>query len=275
MSIPKIIHFCWYGQKEHPAFVDECINTWKKELPDYQIMCWDESNCSFDENEFIRVAYQNKKWAFVSDYYRLKALKEYGGIYLDTDVKVYRSLDSLLNYPAVLNFIFDCVVGSAVIAAEKNNKLISEFLDMYENVSFGKTTNGCKFQKEGKKIILADFETNNYFFTYHILEKYPDFKLNNKFQEFKEFVIFPKEYFETGTMMNKQYTIHHCTGSWYAKKTKSGLKEYIINLLNHENAVCMFINAIRRKIRYSKINKRVPFYKYQLAQERNERIELR
>ena len=85
-KIPKIIHYCWFGGKPIPKDLQDCIDTWSI-LKGYQVMRWDESNCSFDENEFVRKTYAEKQLGFIGDYYRLKAVYEYGGIYLDTDVK--------------------------------------------------------------------------------------------------------------------------------------------------------------------------------------------
>lgn len=113
-SIPKIIHYCWFGGKPIPDSLQKCIDSWEK-LEGYTIMRWDESNCSFDENEFVRKTYAEKQLGFIGDYYRLKAVYEYGGIYLDTDVKVYKSFDPLLQHQAFLNFIFDCSVGLSLI----------------------------------------------------------------------------------------------------------------------------------------------------------------
>ena len=94
---------------------------------------------------------QKKQLGFIGDYYRLKAVYEYGGIYLDTDVKVYKSFDPLLDYPAFLNFIFDCSVGSAIIGARKGNPLIKALLDMYDNTTFGTNRSGKVFEwRDGK-----------------------------------------------------------------------------------------------------------------------------
>ena len=38
----------------------------------------------------MKEAYEKGKYAFVSDYVRVYALYNYGGIYLDTDVEVYK-----------------------------------------------------------------------------------------------------------------------------------------------------------------------------------------
>ena len=94
--IPKIIHYCWFGEKEIPGNLKKYMDSWKKYCPDYQIKLWNESNFDVSTHPFIRAAYESEAWAFVSDYARLKIIFDYGGIYLDTDVELIKSLDSLL-----------------------------------------------------------------------------------------------------------------------------------------------------------------------------------
>lgn len=93
--IPKIIHYCMFGGKPLPDEVKYYISTWQKYCPDYEIKEWNESNFDVNQNQYCREAYETKKWAFVSDYARLKILYEYGGIYMDTDVEVCKPLDHL------------------------------------------------------------------------------------------------------------------------------------------------------------------------------------
>ena len=96
--IPKVIHYCWFGGEELPPFVKRCIATWQKVLPDYKLRLWNESNFDFDSVPYVRDAYHAKKWAFVTDYVRLYALYNEGGVYMDTDVKVLKSFNPYLNY---------------------------------------------------------------------------------------------------------------------------------------------------------------------------------
>ena len=95
-NIPKIIHYCWFGKNEKPDIVKKCIDSWKKILNEYEIIEWNEKNFKIDSNKFVKQAYDSKKFAFVSDYVRVYALYNYGGIYLDTDVELLRPLDELL-----------------------------------------------------------------------------------------------------------------------------------------------------------------------------------
>ena len=93
--IPKKIHYIWFGGNPKTELILKCIESWKKYMPDYEIIEWNESNFTFD-NAYAKEAYENKKYAFVSDYARLKVVYEYGGIYLDTDVELVKSLQPLL-----------------------------------------------------------------------------------------------------------------------------------------------------------------------------------
>ena len=86
--IPKVIHYCWFGRGEKPELVQRCIESWRKFCPDYKIVEWNEDNFDISCNRWCKEAYELKKWAFVSDYARLKAVYDHGGIYLDTDVEL-------------------------------------------------------------------------------------------------------------------------------------------------------------------------------------------
>lgn len=102
--IPKIIHYIWFGGNPLPELAVKCIESWKKYCPDYEIMIWDERNFDVSVCAYTKEAYDAKKWAFVSDYVRLKALYEYGGIYMDTDVELVKSLDGFLHEKAFSGF---------------------------------------------------------------------------------------------------------------------------------------------------------------------------
>ena len=93
--IPKIIHYCWFGDESFGDLQNRCIATWKKFLPDYKLCHWRASDLPF-QILYVKKMYQNKRWAYLSDYMRLYALYHYGGIYLDLDVEILKPLDDLL-----------------------------------------------------------------------------------------------------------------------------------------------------------------------------------
>ncbi len=128
-NIPKVIHYVWVGGKEKPKKIKQCIKTWKKVMPDYAIKEWNENNFDINSNDYIKAAYKNKKWAFVSDYIRMYALYNEGGIYFDTDVIAIRKLDEYLCYDCFTGFESNDYPFTAVIGAKKNHPLIKTILD--------------------------------------------------------------------------------------------------------------------------------------------------
>ena len=135
-KIPKIIHYCWFGDKM-PKKIKQNINKWKKIMPDYEFKEWNEQNFNCDSNDFVEQAYKNKKWAFVADYARLKALYEYGGIYLDTDVEILKAFDDLLNEKKfIISHESAVSLCTAVMISPKENNVVKGFLDSYIDKKF-------------------------------------------------------------------------------------------------------------------------------------------
>ena len=103
--IPKLIHYCWFGHNPLPKDAKRCIRSWKKYCPDYVIKEWNEDNFDISQcPQYVRQAYEAKKWAFVSDYVRLKLVHDHGGVYMDTDVELLKPLDRLLSHKAYFGF---------------------------------------------------------------------------------------------------------------------------------------------------------------------------
>jgi len=98
--IPKVIHYCWFGRGKMPQLAQTCMESWGKYLHDYKLKLWDEDSFDINSVHYVKEAYQSRKFAFVTDYVRLYALFNEGGIYMDTDVEVLKSFDDLLYLPA-------------------------------------------------------------------------------------------------------------------------------------------------------------------------------
>ena len=131
----KYIHYCWFGDKPLPKLAKKCIKSWKKYLPDYEIIRWSEENVNLEECPFIKEAYENKKWAFVSDYVRTYALYEQGGLYLDTDVKILKNVEDIIDKNLVFGYEDSGYFGTAVIATNiTHNPYIKEILEYYSNI---------------------------------------------------------------------------------------------------------------------------------------------
>lgn len=210
--IPKKIHYCWFGGKELPEDVKKYIDTWKKYCPDYEIIEWNENNFDVTQNQYCKEAYEAKKWAFVSDYARLKVLYDYGGIYMDTDVEVVKPLDDLLQYNWFSGFESEDRIQTGTMGAGWNSTVIKIFLDNYNERHFIKDDGSF------------DLTTNVEVMTKLLKEKYK-VQLNNTRQIFDDnSLLLPFDYlcaksFFTGEISETEntYTIHHFKGTWRTK----------------------------------------------------------
>jgi len=212
-KIPKIIHYCWFGGNPLPVSAKECIETWKKHCPDYEIMEWNESNFPCDYNDYVKEAYEAKKWAFVSDVARLHALVEYGGVYMDTDIEVVKNIDDILVYDAISGFESSGSIPTGMMAAKKAHPFFIELLKDYEGEHF--------IMEDGS----YNMTTNVVRITEPCLAN--GLKLNNKEQTVCGFTFMPKDYFcakdiitDEITVTENTYTIHHFNSSWITEEKK-------------------------------------------------------
>ncbi len=216
--IPKIIHYCWFGRGEKSKLMKKCIKSWKKYCPDYEIIEWNEDNFDVNSCLWTKQAYECKKWAFISDYVRLKVLYENGGIYMDTDVELRKPLDSLLNNDAFSGFERPDSVPCGIIAAIKKQPIIEQFMSFYEELPF--------ILEDGSLNAL----TNPRIFTNILLEN--GLLLNNEYQIVNGMAIYPRSYFYPihYYTVQKNFTkhthaIHHYEGTWLSPQRKKELKK--------------------------------------------------
>ena len=239
--IPKIIHYCWFGHNPYPPVIEKCIASWKKFMPDYEIMLWDEERFDISNScDFVKQAYENKKFAFVSDYVRLYALYNYGGIYLDTDVEIIKHWPDEFLYEHAGYALDEGGYISVVMFSEGNNMVHKKLLDMYDNMSF--------VNEDGS----YNTEVNNTYIQ-HELEPL-GYKRENALQRLTDgTVLFPDDYFHCRSLTsgklhitNNSYSIHWHTILWASKKTK------FINFLRINILVPLFGSRL-----YSYITKKI------------------
>ena len=132
----KTVHYCWFGRGEKPAFVQKCIASWKKHLPDYEIKEWNEDNFDLSDCKFASDAYKDRNFAFVSDYVRACVLYNEGGIYFDTDVEVLADFDRFLDDKFFAGFEEKAFVGTCVMGAEKGCPIFEEYIEHYKNADY-------------------------------------------------------------------------------------------------------------------------------------------
>ena len=217
--IPKLIHYCWFGRNPLPKLAQKCIKSWKKYCPDYEIREWNEDNFDISSAPlYVKQAFEAKKWAFVTDYVRLYAMYNYGGIYMDTDVEVLRPLDVFLSEKAFSGFESEKYVPTGIMASEKGHKLIHEFLEEYNSIAFINADGSLNLETNVVKITRS---LTNY-----------SFKLDNSKQTIMDMTFYPSDYFcpfelSTGKLKltPNTYTIHHFSGSWLSPEDHKRIKQ--------------------------------------------------
>ena len=240
MKIPKVIHYCWFGGNPLSDSAVKCIESWKKFLPDYQLIEWNENNFNIEKLEYTKEAYVAEKYAFVSDVARIEALYQHGGIYMDTDVEVLKTFTPLLDARCILGMEEKEYVATSFMAFEKEHPLVKQFLNLYESISF--------FDKNGQIIT----GTNVAKLTNLLIEK--GFVQENYYQELEEGIkIYPKEFFSPYDYINchyniteNSYCVHHFAVSWMSKKeqVKKRIKKQLSKILGPKK-----MNKIREKLK--------------------------
>lgn len=206
--IPKIIHYVWVGDKQKPSLVTNCIKTWSKYCPDYQIIEWNNDSLINIKNKYVVQAFQKKKYAFVSDYLRLYALHKFGGFYFDSDLELTNSIDEFINYDFITGFEHMSGVVypiTALMGATPGNKIIEGLLNEYQGIEFI-NPDGTLNELTNTRRITDFFEKE-----YDIRGPFNrDRALNIEYNS----VVFPSSYFCTPEVGKKNYSIHHFNGSW-------------------------------------------------------------
>lgn len=220
-----------------PEKATYCIESWKAYLPDYALKLWNEDSFDIHSVLYVKQAYEARKYAFVTDYVRLYALYHFGGVYMDTDVEVLRSLDDLLVLPGFSGFESETEIPTGIMAAEQGNAWASEQLAYYANKPFLKPDNSFDFTTN-VEIISASMQANG-------------FVLKNSCQIYKDCMhIFSKEYFcpknRTGEIVitPNTYCIHHFEGSWQPWPMK--VKKFIFQQLLGVAITTWLVNTKRK-----------------------------
>ncbi|WP_242219282.1 capsular polysaccharide synthesis protein [Bacillus cereus group sp. BfR-BA-01380] len=242
-KIPRTIHYCWFGGKDKPDIVKRCIESWKKNLPEYEIIEWNEDNFDINCNLYVKEAYKAGKFAFVSDYVRVHALYDYGGIYLDTDVEVFKSFNDLLHHDSFWGFEQENYIATSTIGAAKGNKLIKTFLDSYEKKGFIKE-NGSYDDLTNVAIVTE-------------ILKNIGLKTNGEYQEIEGIgTFYPQTYFSPYDYINcrkfiteNTHAMHHFYKSWLPPKArmKGKIKLILAKIIGGDNIAKLRKHAARKE----------------------------
>lgn len=208
--IPKIIHYCWFGGNPLPYEVKQCIKSWKKYAPDFEIIEWNETNFDVKAHAFSEKAYKEKAWAFVSDYARLRVVYDHGGVYLDTDVELLKPINKLLDH----SFYIGVQQGNEFpttglgFGAEKESVIVKEMMEQYDSVQFNKAE---------MKTFACPYLNSKVLYKYGYVYSDEIWKKNDVY-------VYPPKYFDPlspgdseNLMCNDTYSIHHYSASWTSK----------------------------------------------------------
>lgn len=221
-KIPKIIHYCWFGNKNMSKLNKKCIESWHKCLDGYTFMLWNEENFDINSNRYVKEAYEAKKFAFVSDYVRLFALKKYGGIYLDTDMEILKNMDEFLSDRLFFGVDNTKKIQTSIIGSISENFYINEWIKCYDELSFR--------NKDGKYDLTPNVD--------RITEIIKKNNIDNN-----EIKIYSKEYFfpinsrtYEKVITPNTYAIHHYEATWLKNKDKFKIliKKLIKNIFGVE-----------------------------------------
>lgn len=228
-KIPKKIHYCWFGKKEIPDKFKNYIQTWKKFCPDYEIIRWDESNYDVKKNPYMYEAYSVGKYGFVPDYARLDIIYNYGGIYLDTDIELCKSLDDLLCDESFFSIDFEgCVNTGSGFGAKRHNFIIEAMVGAYANEHF--------IYEDGSLNLKPCHHYQN-----PILQKY-GFILTQKYQKKNCNVLYPCEvlapiatFSGAKRKTEKTHSIHHTELSWASESERKARERFRNSIMNRMN----------------------------------------
>ena len=199
---PKIIHYVWVGDAPKPPIVLKCIESWKRFCPGWEIREWSNDILSEIDNRYVQEAFRYKKWAFVADWLRLKALSEFGGFYFDTDLELLKPIDEFLENDFTSGFIDrkpDVYLNMCFIGAASKNRIVMEMLNQYT---------GLRFVKSDGEL---DQTPNVVRFARYFSERGFDFSSAHAMVEISDHEkIYPVEYFNSLS----GYAYHHLAGSW-------------------------------------------------------------
>lgn len=231
--ISKKIHYIWLGRNQKDRLSLACINSWRRLLPDYEIIEWNENNLPIqkiaESNLFFRSCMKKKLWAFMSDYLRLYVLQNEGGIYLDTDVEVLKRFDDLLNNQMFLGKESGNYIGTGIIGAERNHPIIDNLLKFYD-----------------EEIWRVNYFSNPIIFSE---------VLNRRLELQSMYTVFPQDYFSPLNYKDNKiislvgnentYCIHWYSGNW--GMTRSG---YVFLLTKQYKGTRYIIEVLRKNMGY-------------------------
>lgn len=230
--IPKIIHYLWMSD-EKTLSAERCIASWREKMPDYEIKEWNKSNFPYQDFVWTKEAFSQKKWAFVTDFFRLWVLDNYGGIYLDADVTATGTFDAFLNQSLFIGTEFTDQIAAHAIGAEKGHPFIQHCLQYYEDRHFIKS-DGTLDMKPMPNIITKIFIS-----LYHYDGELVRF--DGKPMEFSNMSIYPDSYFTINIYDGNNICYHNGLGAWRDSHSDNPVLENVIGSYFMKRFFCYYM----------------------------------
>lgn len=210
-KIPKRIHCFWFSKEKKTALAEKCMESWRRICHDYEITEWNTDSYDVTTNTYMYQAYQEKNWAYVSDYARLDVVYRYGGIYLDLDVILLKRPDLLLRHDFFIGFDYYRGIEAAAFGARQGCPVLKEMLEIYKNKKFDPDT-GTNLLNLQPIYLDRFFEAKG-------------FQINGRYQEKDGIAIYPKEIFSARNIFTMEDDIqtetigvHCCVSGWLSEK---------------------------------------------------------
>lgn len=212
-TIPKVIHYVWFGGRPLPQAIRAAIDQWRRLMPDHRIIQWDEHNINVNGHPWMARMHAEGRYAFASDVARLQVLQKHGGIYLDTDVHLKKDLSPFLGERCLWSFEYDCFLATCIIATVPGHPLVAALLAEYDT--------------------MTEPLVNNSLVTKHFLRNYPEFRLNNRDQRIgADIRVVPKEYFIVPSFdKRKNFAVHAADNQWKDAADRRGKGLFLRRLL--------------------------------------------
>lgn len=224
--IPKIIHYTWFSDDPLPEKVNLCLNSWREKMPDYKFIRWGMKEVRDIDEPFLQESLLARKWAFASDFVRLYAVFNYGGIYLDTDVIVYKSFDDLLNNTAFIGRensihvegrITSTYLTSHCFGAEKGNPFIGKCLSYYQKRHFIISQDNTLPMTLKYNVVIQPFVQSEL----ARAAGYNPSASANQIQYLEDgTVVYTSDYFDCNKQTESSYCKHLALGAWRETKSK-------------------------------------------------------
>lgn len=232
--IPKIIHYCWLSNDPIPVQLKDFMNSWKKQLPDYEFMLWNFDRFSIDNSQWVKEAFEHKKFAFAADYIRLYAIYNFGGIYLDLDVELLKSFNPFLHLNSMICYEkHNDLPEMAVFGAEKHSEWVKKSLSYYEERRF---INNGEMDTKILPLVIKEVLASNF----KLVSVSTLAQASLQITDPNEIRFLPSEFFSPKYYWNGKIEItentvciHHFLGSWLPQYLKT--EAIICNYLGIKN----------------------------------------